>query len=184
MLLTGIASKSWEIHWDWFYLQSFCIIELISCFWCWPACLHAKSLQSCPILCVPMDCSLPSSPVYGLLQARTLEWLPCPPPGGLPDPGGEPGSPASPALQVGSLPLVPPGKPLCWPACYLIKIWAQASPPSAVAVPLCVSKFVSKVRTWISSENIRHPPCCLVILEHVQRTPQDGKRSGYTSDNI
>ena len=80
--------------------------------------------------------------------------------------------------QVGSLPLVPPGKPLCWPTCYLIKIWAQASPPSIVDVPLWVSKFESKVRTWISSENISYTPCCLVILEHVQRTPQDGKRSG------
>ena len=34
----------------------------------------AKSLQSCPTLCDPMDSSPPGSPVPGLLQARTLEW--------------------------------------------------------------------------------------------------------------
>ena len=37
------------------------------------ACMHAKSLQSCPTLCNPMDCSLPGSSVHGILQARTLE---------------------------------------------------------------------------------------------------------------
>ena len=35
----------------------------------------AKSLQSCPTLCDPMDCSLPGFPVPGILQARTLEWV-------------------------------------------------------------------------------------------------------------
>ena len=34
----------------------------------------AKSLQSCPTLCDPMDCSPPGSSVPGILQARTLEW--------------------------------------------------------------------------------------------------------------
>ena len=35
----------------------------------------AKSLQSCPTLCDPMDGSPPGSPVSGILQARTLEWV-------------------------------------------------------------------------------------------------------------
>ena len=35
----------------------------------------AKSLQSCPILCDPRDSSPPDSPVPGILQARTLEWV-------------------------------------------------------------------------------------------------------------
>ena len=35
----------------------------------------AKSLQSCPTLCDPMDCSLPGFSIHGLLQARTLEWV-------------------------------------------------------------------------------------------------------------
>ena len=34
----------------------------------------AKSLQSCPTLCDPMDCSLPDSSVHGIFQARVLEW--------------------------------------------------------------------------------------------------------------
>jgi len=35
----------------------------------------AKSLQSCPILCDPMDGSPPGSPIHGILQAGTLEWV-------------------------------------------------------------------------------------------------------------
>ena len=35
----------------------------------------AKSLQSCPTLCDPIDGSLPGSPVPGILQARSLEWV-------------------------------------------------------------------------------------------------------------
>ena len=35
----------------------------------------AKSLQLCPTLCSPIDCSPPGSPVPGILQARTLEWV-------------------------------------------------------------------------------------------------------------
>ena len=35
----------------------------------------AKSHQSCPTLCDPIDGSPPGSPVPGILQARTLEWV-------------------------------------------------------------------------------------------------------------
>ena len=35
----------------------------------------AKSLQSCPTLCDPIDGSPPGSPVPGILQARILEWV-------------------------------------------------------------------------------------------------------------
>ena len=34
-----------------------------------------KSLQSCPTLCDPIDSSPPGSPIPGILQARTLEWV-------------------------------------------------------------------------------------------------------------
>ena len=40
--------------------------------------MHAKLLQSCPILYDPMDCSLPGSSVHGILQARILEWVSIP----------------------------------------------------------------------------------------------------------
>ena len=36
--------------------------------------MRAKSFQSCPILCDPMDCSPPASSVQGIFQARVLEW--------------------------------------------------------------------------------------------------------------
>ena len=35
----------------------------------------AKLLQSCPTLCDPIDGSPPGSPVPGILQARTVEWV-------------------------------------------------------------------------------------------------------------
>ena len=35
----------------------------------------AKSLQSCPTLCDPIDGSPPGSPISGILQARILEWV-------------------------------------------------------------------------------------------------------------
>ena len=43
--------------------------------WRTPAAAAAKSLQSCPTLCDPMDCSLPGSSVHGIFQARILEWV-------------------------------------------------------------------------------------------------------------
>ena len=71
--------------------------------------------QSCPTLCDPMDCSPPGSSVRGILQARILEWAPCPPPGDLPDPGIELASLMFPARAGGFLflflPLVKLGKP-------------------------------------------------------------------------
>ena len=40
-----------------------------------PAAVAAKSLQSCPTLCDPIDGSPPGPPTPGILQARTLEWV-------------------------------------------------------------------------------------------------------------
>ena len=40
-----------------------------------PAAAAAKSIQSCPTLCDPIDGSPPGSPVPGILKARTLEWV-------------------------------------------------------------------------------------------------------------
>ena len=40
-----------------------------------PAASAAKSLQSCPTLCDPIDGSPPGSHIPGILQARTLEWV-------------------------------------------------------------------------------------------------------------
>ena len=46
-------------------------ITLLAC----AAAVPAKSLQSCPTLCDPIDGLPPGSPVPGILQARTLEWV-------------------------------------------------------------------------------------------------------------
>ena len=51
-----------------------------------------------------MDYSRPVSSVLGILQARIVDGLPCPPQGGLPIPGIKPESLASSALACGSLP--------------------------------------------------------------------------------
>ena len=66
---------------------------------------HADSLHD------PMDCSLPASSVYGILQARILEWVTMPSSRDLPNPGIKPMSPAAPALQMDSLPLSHQGSP-------------------------------------------------------------------------
>ena len=54
--------KGKEIHWE-------IGINIYMC---------AKSLQSCPTLYDPMDCSPPGSSVHGTLQARKLEWVAIP----------------------------------------------------------------------------------------------------------
>ena len=41
----------------------------------WKTSSTAKSLQSCPTPCDPIDGSPPGSPIPGILQARTLEWV-------------------------------------------------------------------------------------------------------------
>ena len=69
----------------------------------------AKSLQSCLILCDPMDCSPPGSSVHGILQAIKLECVAMPyPPGDLPNSGIKPSLLCLRHWQVGSLPLVLP----------------------------------------------------------------------------
>ena len=71
--------------------------------------VKALVAQSCPTLCDPMNCSPPSFSVYGILQARILEWVTYPSPGDLPNPGIKP---RSLTLQADSLPIEPPGKPI------------------------------------------------------------------------
>ena len=73
----------------------------------------------CLALCDAMACSPPGSSVCGILQARILEWEPCPPPGDLPDPGTEP---KSPVLAGGLLTAEPPGKRNFWCRCELLTV--------------------------------------------------------------
>ena len=58
-----------------------------------PVCV-CLAAQLCPVCCDPMDRSLPSSSVHGVLQAGTLEWVPRPPhPTTLPGASTPPGTP-------------------------------------------------------------------------------------------
>ena len=67
-----------EIHFGNLQCQLSCLAWLpnlccSSYLWCRTA--TAKSLQSCPALCDPIDGSPPGSSISGILQARTLEWV-------------------------------------------------------------------------------------------------------------
>ena len=62
------------------------------------ACMCAKSIQSCPTLWDPMDCSPPGSSVHRILQARILEWVAEPSSRGSSNPGIKPISLESSAL--------------------------------------------------------------------------------------
>ena len=55
-------------------LSIFYFMTMVFSYQC-AAATAAKSLQSCPTLCNPIDCSPPGSAVPGILQARTLEWV-------------------------------------------------------------------------------------------------------------
>ena len=77
MLCSIPSSIKW--HWETVAVSLFCICFLLSCYF-WEdlsSCLAAaaKSLQSCLTLCDPIDGSPSGSPVPGILQARTLEWI-------------------------------------------------------------------------------------------------------------
>ena len=74
--------------------------------------MPAKSLQSCPMLCQPMNCSPPGSSVHGILQARIFEWVAMISSRGIfPTQGWNPVSPGAPDLQAHSLLLSHQGSP-------------------------------------------------------------------------
>ena len=61
----------------------------------------AKSLQLCLTLCNPVECSPPGPSAHEDSPGQKMEWLPCPPPGDLPDAGTEPTSLTSAELAGG-----------------------------------------------------------------------------------
>ena len=73
----------------------------LGCFW------HVR------LLVTPQTVARQAPLSMGFSRQEYRSGLPCPPPGDLPDPGTEPRFLTSPAWQVGSLPLVPPGSPRC-----------------------------------------------------------------------
>ena len=68
----GLAPTFRTLNQQWLQpvlLKLYCIQQLLI------TAAAAKLLQSCPALCDPIDSSPPGSPVPGILQARTLEWV-------------------------------------------------------------------------------------------------------------
>ena len=91
------------------------------------SCVCAKLLQLCPTLCAPMDCSPPGSSVHRILQARILEWVARPSSRGIFQTQGlNPHLSMSPALQEGSLPLAPAGKPCDLSLGWRLRFWLLA----------------------------------------------------------
>ena len=62
-------------------------------------CVHAQSLQLCPSLCDTTDCNTQDPLSMEFSRQEYWSGLPCPPPGGLHDPGIEPACLTSPALS-------------------------------------------------------------------------------------
>ena len=60
---------------DFIHLQGQLWFQFVGMFQNFTAAAAAKSLQSCAVLCDPIDSSPPGFPVPGILQARVLEWV-------------------------------------------------------------------------------------------------------------
>ena len=73
-MVDKIFAKRWNNNVD-FILFMWCIQDSVKTVRKTYTTTTTKSLQSCPTLCDPIDSSPPGSPVPGILQARTLEWV-------------------------------------------------------------------------------------------------------------
>ena len=84
---------------------------------------YVLSCFSCVQFCVTLwNIAWQASLSMGFSRQEYWSGLPCPPPGDLPDPRMEP---TSPALQAESLPLAPPGKPVCVCVCVCVRVCAR-----------------------------------------------------------
>ena len=75
LFLWQIFGYLFHLKFVFFFLKLHVLILNCESFYIYWAAAAAKSLQSCPTLCDPIDGSPPDSPVPGILQARTLEWV-------------------------------------------------------------------------------------------------------------
>ena len=153
----------------------------------------AKSLQSCPTLCDPVDCSPPGSSIHGILQARILEWV------------AISFSRGSSCLQQSNVHLVwllhcrqfftteplgsPPNHPSdqgefqiraytphhCWAP--LLPMWALSSESHHIRCPSCVSPSLCcfyRTSLWL-------PSSCLILSKHHPPPPPNLPRTIYSS---
>ena len=134
--------------------------------------IHAKSLQSCPTLCNPIDGSPPGSPIPGILQARTLEWVAMPSSRGSSLPRDQTGN----LLhllhwQAGSLPLAPlyfPWKKVKVKSLSHVQLFAT---PRTVAyqAPLSMGILQARILEWVA-----------MLSSKGSSQPNDRPRSYYT----
>ena len=81
LLVPCIAHFIWTILYNMWITYHNIFEDHSSCskyilYWCFSFWLKwSEVAQSCPTLCDPVDCSLPGSSLYGILQARVLEWV-------------------------------------------------------------------------------------------------------------
>ena len=118
-----------------------------------PSCRHACCVlvtQLCPTVCDPLDCSPPGSSVYGVLQARILEWVAMPSSRGSFPPRDQNLCPLCLLhRQAGPLPLAPRGKPISLPGALMhgfsLSSWLKARRErlNSLASPAAVSSVRS-----------------------------------------
>ena len=72
VIVRGVTKETWHSSWTrtTYLVNNTVIVSVNSDFQPYAA---AKSLQSCPTLCNPMDCSPPGSSIHGIFQARVLK---------------------------------------------------------------------------------------------------------------
>ena len=127
-------------------------MSIFSCSWT-PKFLML-SLQMCPTLCNPRDCSQPGSSFHGIFQAKYWSGSLFPSPGNLPDSGIEP---RSPALQVDALPFELPGNPKTYTnATLVLRPLGWIIPPNFLGLQLAYGRLLvclASVITWATSCN-------------------------------
>ena len=99
---------------------------------------EVKSLRCVQLFVTPWTVAYQAPPSMGFSRQDNWSGLPCPPPGNLPDPGMEPGSPY---WQANSLPSEPPGKP--YKECYFDSCFVWKSFAVTLKMPLLIPKKVS-----------------------------------------
>ena len=117
--------------------------------------MSAKLLQSCLTFCNPLDCSPLGSSAHGILQARISVWVAIPSPRGSSHSGIEPGSPA---LQAGSLPSEPQGKPFTHVVTIKITILGMVTYSRSLE---CIPHALLKLHThWLDAPHFPFSPSC------------------------
>ena len=133
-------------------------------------CVRAKLLQACLTLCNPVDFSPPGSSVYGILQARMLEWVAMPSSRGIfPTQGAN--SSLSHVLHWQAVPLLlmPPGKPPPWNCCSVTQSCLTLCNPMDCSAPGLLSFTISRrLLRLISIESVMPSNhlvlCCPLLL--------------------